>query len=163
VSIGLLHGVPRDLVEDAAVDGLAVERARVLQQFVEVPGNRLALAVGVGREVERVGLLHRARDRLDVLPVLVDQLPAHGEAAGGIDRAFLGHEVAHVAVGSHHLEVLAEVLLDGLRLGRRLDDDEIPGHVPCKISRAPETIMPRRSADRAAAWRFMHAPSRSSN
>jgi hypothetical protein len=126
---GFLHGVLRDLVEDAAVHVLAVERAGVAKQLVQVPGDRLALAVGVGREIQRVGLLHGARDRVDVLAVLVDQLPAHLEVARGVDGAFLGHEVADVAIGRHHLEVLAEVLLDGLGLGRRLDDDEVLGHV----------------------------------
>jgi len=46
----------------------------------------------------------------------------------GIDRSFLGHEVAHVAVGGEYVEVLAEVFFDRLRLGRRLDDDQVICH-----------------------------------
>ena len=43
----------------------------------------------------------------------------------GIYGAFLGHQVAYVSIGGEHLEVLSKVLLDGLRLGRRLHDNEI--------------------------------------
>jgi hypothetical protein len=57
--------------------------------------------------------------------VALDHLVLHREVVRRVDRAFLGHQVAHVAVGGQHLEVLAEVLLDGLRLGRRLHDNEI--------------------------------------
>ena len=46
----------------------------------------------------------------------------------GVDRAFLGHQVAHVAVGGQDGEVLAEVLVDRLGLGGRLDDEEVLGH-----------------------------------
>ena len=60
--------------------------------------------------------------------VLLQHLVLHGETAIGIDGAFLRHEIAHVTVRGEHLEVLAEVLLDGTRLGGRLDDDEILGH-----------------------------------
>jgi hypothetical protein len=42
-----------------------------------------------------------------------------------IDRAFLRHEVADMAIGGKDFEVLAEVFLDGFRLGRRLHDNEV--------------------------------------
>jgi hypothetical protein len=119
------HRVPGDLVEAHASQVLAVERALLAQDLREVPGNRLALAVRVGREVEGVRLLHRALDGVDLRLALVDELVLHLEIALGVDRAFLLDEVAHVAVGGEHLEVRAEVLLDGLGLGRRLDDDEV--------------------------------------
>src|SRR5688500_4091429 len=45
-----------------------------------------------------------------------------------VDRTFLGNQVAHVAVRSEDFEILAEVFLDGLRFGGRLDDDEVVGH-----------------------------------
>src|SRR6185369_13114163 len=118
-------GVARDLVEHHAMHVLAVEYVELLQQLDQVPGDRFALAVRVGREVERVGLLERAGDGLHVLLVLLEDLVAHGELALRVDRAFLRHQVAHVTIRSQYLEVLAEILLDGLRLGRRLNDDEV--------------------------------------
>ena len=121
----LADRVARDLVEHHAMHVLAVERAQLFQQLGQVPGDRFAFAVRVGREVQRVGLLQRARDRLHVLLVLVEDLIAHRELALRIDGAFLRHEVAHVTIGSQHLEILAEILLDGLRLGGRFHDDEI--------------------------------------
>ena len=41
----------------------------------------------------------------------------------GIDRALFGLEIAHVTIGGEHLEVAPQVLLEGLRLGRRFDDE----------------------------------------
>jgi hypothetical protein len=82
-----------------------------------VPGDRLALAVRVGGEVERAGFLQRARDGIHVALVLLQHLVFHGVAALGIDRALLRHQVAHVAVGSEHVELAAQILLDGLGLG----------------------------------------------
>ncbi len=49
--------------------------------------------------IEVVGGLGGLGDGLDVLLVLLDQLVAHGEAVLGIDRAFLGHQIADMAVG----------------------------------------------------------------
>ncbi len=82
----------------------------------------------VGRQIERVGLGRGLGDRIDMLFVLFDDLVVHREVVVGVDRAFLGHEIAHVAVGRQHVEVLAEVLVDRLRLGWRFDDEQILGH-----------------------------------
>ena len=128
----LLHGgadgVARDLVEHHAMHLLAVEVAALREDLLQVPGDRLALAVGVGGEVERVGFPQRARDGIHVALVLLQHLVLHGVAVGGIDRALFRHQVAHVAVGGEHLERAAQVLLDGPGLGGRLDDDEVGCH-----------------------------------
>ena len=63
-----------------------------------------------------------------MLFVALDLAILHREIVVGIDGAFLRHQVAHVAIGREHLEVLAQVLLDGLRLGGRFDDDEVVCH-----------------------------------
>ena len=57
--------------------------------------------------------------------IAFDHLIFHREAMLGVDGAFLRHEIAHVPIRGQHFEVLAEVLLDGLRLGRRFHDNEI--------------------------------------
>jgi hypothetical protein len=104
----------------------------------DVPADRLALAVRVGREEQVVGGLGRLADGVDVALVLLDHLVAHREVVVGIDRALLRHQVAHVAVGRQHLEILPEVLVDGLGLGRRLDDEQVLGHFPWRESAAVE-------------------------
>jgi len=74
--------------------------------------------VWVGREEQRLGLLEGARNGVDVFLVAFDHLVLHGEVVLRVDRAFLRHEVANVAVGGKDFESPAEVFLDGLRLGR---------------------------------------------
>src|SRR3546814_20409074 len=64
----------------------------------------------------------------DVLLVLLDQVVAHPEAVLRVDRALLGHQVADVAVRRQDGEVLAQVLVARLGLGRRFDDEEALGH-----------------------------------
>ncbi len=58
-----------------------------------------------------------------MLLVALDHAVFHGETVLGIYGAFLRHQIAHVAIRSQHLEILAEILLDGLRLGRRFNDN----------------------------------------
>ncbi|EXJ15395.1 hypothetical protein D779_1359 [Imhoffiella purpurea] len=122
---GVLDGPLGDLVEHDTVHGPLAELSAALEQLVEMPGDGLALAVRVGREIERLGLLELLGDRLDVLLVAIDDLVLHGEAMIRIDRPLLRNQVADVPIGGDHLEVGSEVLLDGLGLGRRFDDDEV--------------------------------------
>ena len=129
-------GVARDFVEHHAMHVLAVEIAARLQDLLEVPGDRLALAIRVGRQIQRLRLVQRARDGLDVPLVLVEQLVLHPEAVVGIDRALLGHQVTHVPVGGEHLEIAAQILLDRLGLGGRFDYDQIVCHELRKNTRA---------------------------
>ena len=118
----------RDLGEHHPLQGLVLEQAALLQDLGDVPADRLALAVRVGRQEQGVGALGGLGDRVDVLLVLLDQVVAHGEAVVRVDRAFLRHQVADMAVGGQDGEVLAEVLVDRLGLGGRLDDEEVLGH-----------------------------------
>jgi hypothetical protein len=66
MSRGLRHrfrdGLLGDGVEDDATDRFVLDRLFLVQNFQNVPGNRLALAIGVGRENQRVGRFHRRRD-----------------------------------------------------------------------------------------------------
>ena len=117
-----------DLGEHDAIERLARQQAAFFQDLGDVPADRLAFAVRVGRKEDGVGRLGGAGDGLDVLLVLLDQLVAHGEVALGVDRAFLRHQVAHVAVGGQDGEVLSEVLVDRLGLGGGLDDKQVLGH-----------------------------------
>ena len=120
----------RDFRERHAVELLAFEQAALLQDLRDVPGDRLAFAIQVGREVEGVGAARRACDRVDVALVLVDHFVAHLEAALGIDGALARHEVAHVAIRGEDGEVLPQVLVDRFRLRGRFDDEQVLGHGP---------------------------------
>ncbi len=93
-----------------------------------MPGDRLALAIRVGRQIQRLRVAQGARDGLHVPLVLLQHAVLHGKPTIRIDGAFLRHQVAHVPVRGQHLEILTEVLLDRLRLGGRLDDDQVVCH-----------------------------------
>src|SRR6516164_11476221 len=142
----LADGVARDLVEHHPMHVLAVEGAARIEDLLQVPGDRLTLAIGVGGEIQSLGLAERARDRRDVALVLLEHLVLHGVAALRVDRAFLGHQVTHVPIGGEHIEVPPEILLDGLRLGGGLDDDEVLCHDLPKMP-DPETKNRGRAAD----------------
>ena len=133
---GGLDRLGRDLGEHHAVQVLALGQATLLQDLADVPGDRLAFAIQVGREIDVVGQLGGLGDGVDVLLVALDHLVVHGEAMLGIDRPLLRLEVTHVTVGGQDVEVLAEVFVDRLRLGRRLDDEQ----VFCHVTRYPPSM-----------------------
>ena len=127
----LVHRRLGDCVEGDAGDlGVLLHRLAAGQGLKEVPGDRLALAVGVGGEDELAVGLQGLGDRADVLLALRRHLPLHLEVAVGVDRAVLGRQVAHVPVGGEDGVAGTEVLVDGLRLGRRFDDDDGHGRAP---------------------------------
>ena len=111
-------------VEHHPIDALVLEQLLALEDFVHVPGDRLALAVRVGRENHSVGVLDRVADVAQPLGRLGVDLPAHGEIVVGIDRAVLGRQVPHMAERGVNAVVLAQIFVDGLGLGRRLDDHD---------------------------------------
>src|SRR3712207_5466374 len=90
----LLHGVAGDLAELDAVDWLAAWDAGRLS---DMPGDRLALAVGVGRQVDRIGRLDRLLERGDDLLFALGHLVDRYEPAVDIDAEIAFRQVAHVA------------------------------------------------------------------
>ena len=98
----------------------------------DVPGDRLALAVEVGGEVDLVGALGGLLDIGDLLAAVVRDHVLGCEIVVDVDPELalarvLG-QVADVAVGREDAVIRTEIALDGARLGRRFDDDEVPGH-----------------------------------
>ena len=95
---------------------------------MQVPRDRLALAVFIRREVELGGVLECGLEILD------DGLAAFGQLVGGleavvdVDVQTLARQVGHVADRGAHVVVAAEELRQRLGLGGRLDDDEGFGH-----------------------------------
>src|SRR3546814_17761593 len=63
----LLHFTLRDFVKHHALDWLVLQRVFFAQQFGQMPRNRLALAIRVGRKPELVSALERGNDRPHVL------------------------------------------------------------------------------------------------
>jgi hypothetical protein len=108
-----------------------------------VPGDRLALAVRVSREIQRFRLAEGARDRREVALVLLEHLVLHRVVLVRVDRAFLGHQIAHMAVGGEHVELPTQVFFYGPCLGGGFDDDEVVCHdLPKKCS-----ILKQKTAD----------------
>jgi hypothetical protein len=113
------HGVPGDLLEqDPVYRDLGVELVG------HVPGDGLALPVGVGGQVDGsggLGGLLQLREGLG--------LSFNGDVLGlepvlHVHAQLPGREVAEVPDGGLHVVAGAQVFPDGLRLGGRLDDDE---------------------------------------
>ena len=101
-----------------------------MQRLQHVPGDRLALAVGVGGEDQLVGALAppwRSRERASAPRPSISQIML--EVVVGIDRAVLGRQVADVAEGGQDLVAAAEILVDRLGLGGRFDDDDLHASV----------------------------------
>jgi hypothetical protein len=125
----MLHGVEHRLLGDGIehhpLDRLLLERVLLLEDFEHVPGNGLALAIGVGGQDQLARALDRPCDVVEPLLRLVVDLPKHVEVVLGVDRAVLGREVPHVAERGQDLVAGAKVLVDRLGLGRGLNNDDI--------------------------------------
>ena len=119
---GLLHGLLGNLVEGDAADLLAL-RGRLSQLQRQVIGNRLALAVRVGRQIDRVGLRAQLLQLLDDLFLAGrdDQL-RHKRPLLQLHANIVLGQVHDVPYGCPHVKALAKILLDRLRLGGGLDD-----------------------------------------
>ena len=82
---GRFEGLPDrllgDLVEDHALEALRIAADRLAQ----VPGDRLALAVEVGREIDRVGLLRELAQLGDDLLLAGQDLVVGGPVVVGVD------------------------------------------------------------------------------
>ena len=107
------------------LNSLVFERSAALQLFKKVPGNGLAFPVRVGRKVERIGALQRCGDLFDPLGSVLVQFPGHGKVFIGAHRTVFGRQIAHMTETGQNAIVLAQVLIDGFRFGRRFDNDNI--------------------------------------
>jgi hypothetical protein len=114
----------RDLVELHALD----LEARALDLLLDVERDRLALAIGVGRQHHVVDLLGRRLELLEDLLFALDDRVGLREIVREVDGLRALGQVLEVPLRGEHVVARAEVLLDGLRLGRRLNDNERLGH-----------------------------------
>ena len=137
----VLNGTLGDFVEHNPVHGFVVEDAAFVEDLEQVPGDGLPFAVKVSREEKGVRLLHLAGDLVDLLLVALDELVSHLKAVFGVDGAFLGQQIAHVSVGSKHLESRAQIFFDGVRLRRRLNDYELQSHTVPVVKPVVEPVV----------------------
>ena len=93
-----------DGVEGDALDlGIFPQRLFVAQNLQNVPGNGFALAIGVGRQDQFVGLFDRFSDfPHDFLRLAID-VPVHGKIVVGLHRAVLRRQIAYMPVGCNDL------------------------------------------------------------
>ena len=90
-----------------------------------MPGDRLALAVRVGRKDQPVGPFERLGDVVEPAGCLRIDLPDHLEVGVRIDRSVLGGKVADVAERRQDLIGGTQILVDRLGFRRRLHNDDI--------------------------------------
>jgi hypothetical protein len=119
----------RDLAEGDPRQLARRERGRLR----DVPGDRLALAIEVGREEDPVGRSSRSLDRADVPPrplirdhVLGREVVVHVHAELALPGVL--RQVAHVPVRGEDGVVGPQVAFDRPGLRGRLDDDEVAAH-----------------------------------
>ena len=141
---GGAHGVLRDLVEGDAMHRLVPRRRGRLD---DVPGNRLALAVGVGGEIDGARALDGGLQLLDRVGLIVRDDIGGREIVLDIDADAPIRQVADVAHRGAHGVAGAEILGDRLRLRGRLDDHE-PRPFRDRLHRV---LAPRRAACATAA------------
>ncbi len=127
----------RDLVKDDALD-----RNARLEHFLEMPADRLAFAIGVGREIDLRRAFHRRLQRLHVLPLVVRDDVIGLEVAVGVDADaapllladLVGNlvgrlgQIANVSVAREHFVTVFEKPFNRARLGRRLHDHQCLRH-----------------------------------
>jgi hypothetical protein len=112
-------GIERDPLDRRAL----LQGLLLVQQLQDVPGNGFALAIGVGRQNELVGLADGFRDLAHnfARPVVVGR-PVHGEVVRRLDRAILRRQVPDVAETRDDLEARTQILVDGFRLSGGFDN-----------------------------------------
>ncbi len=83
-----------------------------------MPGDRLAFAIGVGREIEVTGVLDRFCDIGDPLFFVGERLVDHPEIFIRQDRAILFRQIADMTIAGEHLIISAQIFVDGFGFGR---------------------------------------------
>ena len=112
--------------------GVFLDDFAFAQRFFEVPTDRFAFAVRVGREDQIVVFHEGVGNRLEVLFRIARDLPKHVEIVVRVDRSVFGRQVANVSVGGQNRVVRSQIFVDCLGLSRGLNDNNRHGN-PFKI------------------------------
>ena len=120
------HRVRRHLVERDPADRRAAEGAARFQPGQHLPGDRLALAVRVGRQHQGLGAPERPGDRAQRPGRPPAGLGDHGEPVLRLHRARTGRQVRDMPPGRERPVFRSQILRQRARLGRRFDHDHMP-------------------------------------
>ena len=130
------HRALGDLVEGDPMDVLPVD----VELLRQVPADRLALAVGVGRDVERVHLLGRLLQLVEHLLLAGRDDVLRLEPLLRVHAELRLRQIADVAHRRLHDEARVQVLLDRLHLRGRLHNHQRPlGHYALLAPTVSET------------------------
>src|SRR6185437_5914347 len=121
---GALHRVFRDLVKEHALDRQRAGAALRPDLAGDVRGDRLTLAVRVGGDEHFPAVLRCVLQRGDGFFLAGNRHEVGEKPVVDVDAELLLGKVHDVAHRGAHAVAAPQVLADGLRLGRRLDDDE---------------------------------------
>ena len=108
-----------DLIEGHALGILLLK----LEQLLDMPGNRLALAVRVSRKVHEIAFADLAADFLDNFILSLDRHIFRLEIVLKIDTHFLFRQIAQMPHRCLDHISRTEVFANGLGLGWGLHDD----------------------------------------
>ena len=121
----LLHALLGDLIEGHAVGLVGVEA----QDVGQMPADGFAFTVRVGRQQHTVGVFGLALQLFDELFLAFDADVLRRIVMLDVDAQLGGGQIADVAHAGRNFVVFAQIFADGLRLGRRLHDDEFCHYV----------------------------------
>ena len=94
------------------------------QDIGQMPGDCLSFAVGIGGQIYLVGMFCVLFQRLDQIPFAADIDVLGGKIMLDVDAELAFGQIAQMSHGGAHHILLAKIFLDGLGLGRRLDDNQ---------------------------------------
>ena len=101
---GLEHGVLGHGVEYHPLDRDLAQGLLTVEHLINMPGDGLALAIGVGGEDQLARSLDRLGDLVEQLGRLGLDVPMHLEILLRLDRAVLRRQITDVTVGGEHAD-----------------------------------------------------------
>ena len=127
------YGILGDFVKNHPLNGFARIFFVQSQGRQQMPGNGLALAVGVGCQQQVFCILERRLDCVNMFFAFREDMILGGKVLLDIHRALFAWERPDMTERGQNLEIFPEEFFNGFRLGWRLDYNEILRHGVCCI------------------------------
>ena len=124
----LQNGALGNFIKDNTLDGFAFEQLLAFKNITNMPGDRFAFTIRIGREIEGLGAVERVNDGADLFFGSGVDRPVHFEIFVRPNRTIFRRQVAHMSIGCQHRVSITEILVDGLGLGGRFNDDDVLWH-----------------------------------